>query len=370
MLRRAGVPAVVLLAGIGLLALTQRHRRAEDGRNELSTASAGGTASQGRDLSAELESALIDLREARDPREAAACLERLRQRIHGKDGMLAARQIAGFLATGKDAPTLLPFQVGSGGMLSSAPTLRVFLLQWLPGLDPDLAVEVAGSVIGEARCPDEYALAMRNLAWCDMGGNLRAELGRSFGEMTRNAAWSASPTAGYLEALDTAVFLANRAAFEDVQRLASGAGAGLPLTQACFVAMDRMVEADPSLLGAGHEGLSGLGPDRRASLLSRLDPLVAGQGESLLAYLDDPAVGEGELAYFSELFPNGNQLRGARLVSAEGPAMSIRERAEADQRILAWVGSARETSDGESRRGRVLAAVAARLSAAVAEGRR
>jgi hypothetical protein len=109
------------------------------------------------------------------------------------------------------------------------------------------------------------------------------------------------------------------------------------LARASFVALDRMVIHDPALLVnafAVDPGMSGIAPDQRASLMSRLDLVDPAQRDLFVRYLAETEHGEGELDYFAELFPNGNYLHGNWLITSLDPALSMQARLEADRKVL------------------------------------
>ena len=220
-----------------------------------------------------------------------------------------------------------------------APTLRTALLDLLPSLDPTAALELARDVMDQKSSPDEYALALRNLAWNDLDGDLKSELASRLGQMLAVEDWLSNPSAGFLEALDAAVELADAETFGTLSRLnrealASGNSA---MARASFIALDRMLLRDPSLLVkafAADPGLSGVSPDQRASLLSRLDITNPAQRELFSAYLATPGREAQELEYFTALFPNGNFVHGNWLISTGEATDSISSRLEADRKVL------------------------------------
>ena len=116
--------------------------------------------------------------------------------------------ILDFLATGEDAATGQEFSVGENGTLAGAPTLRLFLLDVLGQLARSTgSLEGAVSarqILEKKESPDEWALALRNLAWAEP--KARADLTAKAHEMLEYEPWRATPTAGFLEAFDVAVY--------------------------------------------------------------------------------------------------------------------------------------------------------------------
>lgn len=274
--------------------------------------------------------------------ESAAILRELRAGIRAADDQAAAAAIVGFLKSGKDVPTHLPFVVGPDGVMALTPTLRTALLDLLPTLDPLVALEVARGVMAERKSPDEYALALRNLAWNDLDGDLRSELSDRFDQMLKTRDWSANPSAGFLEALDVGVEIVDKRSFDSIVRLNRDAlvSANSPLARASFMALDRMVFRDSSLLVESFladPGLAGLSSDQRASLMSRLDVTDPAQRDVLVRYVTAANHGPGELDYFAGIFPNGNCLHGSWLVTSGESAPSIDSRLQADREVLAEI---------------------------------
>lgn len=247
----------------------------------------------------------------------------------------AAAAIVDFLKSGADADTGMAFRVGPDGKLASSPTLRLALLDILPTLDPLAALTVARDIMDRRTTPDEYALALRNLAWNDLDGDLRAELDRRFRDLLETP-WIRQPTAGLLEAFDVAVELGDANTFA---RLASVAEKSSPeIARAAWMSMDRIIVRDPELLETtfGRDpDLMAAAPLQRASLLSRLDISRPAQREILTRYLAAPDHAEGELDYFSKIFPNRNYLHGHRLVTADEATPALADIAAADAATLA-----------------------------------
>jgi hypothetical protein len=268
--------------------------------------------------------------------ESASILAELREEIRSATNEQAsAAAIRAFLLTGKDAPTRLPLVIGPDGALESAPTLRSALLDLLGSLDPETALAASREIMDRKSSPDEYAVALRNLAWNDMDGDLKQELSRRFNEMLATKDWLAQPSAGFLEALDAAVEISDGSAFNALMH--ANQDAEPAFSRAAFIAMDRMVLHDSSLLVAAFHAdpsLTGLSTDQRASLMSRLDITDPTQREIFSRYLTASDHGPQELEYFAGLFPNGNQLHGNWLITGSETPGSIDEQKIADQQTL------------------------------------
>lgn len=359
--------ALVILAGlIGYFVLV-RENRAEASKHAAAPRSAGSkpngtpepreSAKRPREdrediLLRLIESNLAKFRNSADRDESRRILDQLRESLRGADPTAAARAIAAFLKTGADAPTKLPFSVGPEGVMDGVPSLRTALLDLLPSLDPELTLEISRSIMDQKTTPDEYALALRNLAWNDLNGDLHGELIDRLKQMIQVFDWFGQPSAGFLEAIDAAVFASGEQSFELAASLGRGAldSGNQDLARAAFIAMDRIVQQDPGLLIQAYDqgaGLAELGANQRASLMSRLEISDPGQRELFIRYLGDPGVGEEELAYFAKIFPNGNYIHGNWLMSGTAPTRNLTERRDADLQVLSELDRLKTRLDGE-----------------------
>lgn len=274
----------------------------------------------------------LGLLDADDPIRSAVRLAELKNTLEAAGDAAAARAIVSMLKSGRDTRTGLRFRVGAEGVLASAPTLRIALMDWLPGFDPDAALDMARATLNAAASPDECALALRNIAWNDLDGDLRDELHLAFEMVMTQPSWRGNPTPGFLEALDVGVELGDARAFRLVSGLldeASGKDTG-DLLRASFIALDRMIVRNPMLLRDVPRDFPAM---QRAALFSRLDPAADEQRVLLAGYLENLSNPE-EAAEFAALFPNGNQFQGNWLVTASEPMPSIREQWERDRATL------------------------------------
>jgi hypothetical protein len=231
-------------------------------------------------------------RNSRDVADSLAILKELRDGIRAADPANAASAIHDFLKSGHDIATRLPFVVASGGVMETTPTFRTALLDLAPALDPALALRISREIMDSKNSPDEFALALRNLAWNDLDGDSTNELSDRFKQMIETNDWSSNPSAGFLEALDAAVEIADGNVFGAMLGLGARANSelGTALSRASLVALDRMVLRDPSLLVNSFvldPGMSGIAPDQRASLMSRLDLGDPAQRDLFSRYLMD-----------------------------------------------------------------------------------
>jgi hypothetical protein len=153
-------------------------------------------------------------------------------------------QIRAFLATGKDVATGMAFELGQGG-LERAPTLRLLLLDVLGQLSRKAggadAAEVSKEILAVKKSPDEWAVALRNVAWHEPQS--RPFLAAKFNEMVRHEPWRSEPSAGFLEAFDVAVFSRQVTVMEPLHEML--ATSAPDLQRAAAVALDRLAETAP-----------------------------------------------------------------------------------------------------------------------------
>lgn len=250
-------------------------------------------------------------------------LRQMREAVHATDPAAAAAAIVAFLQSGRDAPTGLAFVVGSEGVLDEAPTWRVALLDWLAQTDPGVASEYSRAFLPGANQPDEYAIALRNLAWLNVDGAFDAEIAAAFSTMLDRPEWLARPSAGFLEAFDVAVALGGADLWRQVGSVLKIEGPGgampeHPVNRAAFVALDRLMQREPeTLIDILRETPDWLqwAPRHLTSLLTRLDVRSDVQRAFLRDYLLRSGMPAGELEYFATVFPNRNAFVGNRLVS-------------------------------------------------------
>ncbi len=286
-----------------------------------------------------------------DTGQAWTLLRALREGIRkAPEEEAAAAAIIGFLKSGADTPLGLPFTVGPDGMMDAVPTLRIALLDLLPSLDPLAALQVAREIMAKPTSPDEYALALRNLAWNDLNGDLRDELSARFLDLLKTP-WLDQPSAGFLEAFDIAVEIGGTPMFDRMVTLAREAKSNPAASRATFLSLDRMVLRDPALLQTALSADArwmDFAPQQRASLLSRLDITQPGQRDLFRRYLSSTSHAAGELDYFAKIFPNGNFLYGHRLVTTDDATPTIGEIAAADVRVLKELDTLESSVTGEA----------------------
>lgn len=272
-----------------------------------------------------------------NPSSGHEILASLRAELFHGDLESSARAVSDFLRSRRDAATGMGFSLGADGVLATAPTLRTALLNWHPSLDPLVSLEMAREILKSTDSADEYAVAMRNLAWNDHDGDLKPELHAAFQHMFNRRDWRADPTAGYLESFDVAVALGDPLTFQMLAECSNPDANDPSIVRAASMSMDRMVLREPGhLADAWNENPQWMdqAPMQRASLLSRLDITREDHRAVFMDYLSSDRITPEEREYFEALYPNGNHLHGHRLVTTNEPSPTIDERAEMDREIL------------------------------------
>jgi hypothetical protein len=177
------------------------------------------------------------------PNEAA--VEELKRTLLASDPRQAIRAIEDFLAEGRDAATGGEFSLGEKGALASAPTLRVLLLDLLGqlsrGTRSDAAAKASRAILETKDSADEWALALRNVAWHEPGA--KPYLAGKMREMLAHDPWRARPSAGMLEAFDVIVYAQDTALVPDLAQMQRTGSR--ELQYAAAIALDRLAEQGP-----------------------------------------------------------------------------------------------------------------------------
>ena len=259
-------------------------------------------------LGEKLRDAAAALRAARGTGSAREQLIRLRQALAAVPLEEAAAVIRQFLDGKADAPTGQGFRPSGKGSLAEAPTLRTFLLDYLGQIDPAAAAAYAREILASSDSPDEWAVALRNLAVGDTTAAGRELLEQKTGELLRNEAWQQDPSAGYLEAFDVAVYLGGTNLVSPLAELARKQD-NSAVAHAAYLALDRLVINDPAELLAALEASPELMQGRegtRANYFARADVRDPQQRQVLENYLLDSRISATELAQFAGLYPSAN----------------------------------------------------------------
>jgi hypothetical protein len=306
--------AIFLLVGalalvLGLLGVAKKLPRAKPARKAGASAAAATSKKPaqpvvqgptGEELRRSIDAALAVLRDPNNPNKAQA-LAALRAALAGADPKVAIAAIREFLKTSQDAKTGMRFKVGEGGILTESPSFRTFLMDQLGSLSQEAqtadAAEVARDTLNAMTSADEWAVAMRNLAWADPAGS-KPYLAEKVREMLNNAAWQQNPSGGYLEAFDVAAYAGDASLTPDLAHLAATPS---PLRQAAQVALERLSATAPAAMSAylndNPAVLSDL-PMLRADYMGNVDLSDPAQDAEAQAYLSRTDVSDAEKQKF------------------------------------------------------------------------
>lgn len=306
------------------------------------------------------------LETAASPAEMRAALGNLREALFSLPAGEAIDRIAAFLESGFDTRTGLAFQVGPGGTLQGAASLRALLLDWLGQLDPALAADWARSELladGTGLVPDVFVIHLRNYEWGSPApeNDRHAFLADRFGELLRHDPWMENPTTALAEAMDVAVHTRSTRFIPELTALMEPGRPPL-LRRAAALGVEKLVDREPV------EALSGLLravgrptalPKARAGYFARLDPTLEAAPDILRPYLAAPGVSREETVFFLRSFPNLNQsfshnLLSSNIAMTDGEEIRTRLRGALDL-VNRWredpaLRSLRETLDAEAAR--------------------
>lgn len=259
-------------------------------------------------LPATLESALRTLRSGASVATNQQTLAELQRALHTVPAGQAALVITQFLDAKSDAATGQEFKLGPGGRLEASPSLRTFLLDQLGQIDPAAAAAYARVILASMDSPDEWALALRNLAKGDPSEEGRKLATGKLQAMLTNTAWQQAPSVGFLEAFDVAVHLHSSELLSTLTDLVR-AKDNQAVAHAAYLALDRLAISDPTptltALQANFESMAGR-EVTRANYFARADVRDPAQLRVVEAYLLNPALTAVELDKFSALYPNAN----------------------------------------------------------------
>ena len=233
----------------------------------------------------------------------------------------ASKAIQEILSSGIDAQTHVEFEVGPGGRLSGANTLRVFLLDYHGEIDPQAASEMATTILNKLEAPDEWAVSLRNLARAGSTTDKANFLRERVRALLTHGPWQQTASVGYLEAFDVAVHIGGGQLVPELTRLLRLTN-NPAVAHAAFLATDRLVLNDPIPVLSALNNYASLMEGRetaRAGYFSRADVSDPEQRRILENYLlkTDPRV--AELDAFADLFPNENYRISHNLLTATPP---------------------------------------------------
>jgi hypothetical protein len=251
-----------------------------------------------------------DLLTATDAQASRKILAKLRAYLLTLPKSVAVRLIDQFLNGKRDALTKLQFTIEKNGLLSSAPTLRVFLLDLLAQVDPQAASQYAMQILSTPGSPDEWAISLRNYALGGSPAATHAFMESKLAEMLANGAWRNDPSVGFLEAFDTAVYTHDTALTPTLSQLMADKD-NRAVAHAAYLTLDRLVLSDPATVLGQLESQPDLMQGHeltRADYFARADPGDPQQKAVLESYLLDPNRTQQELNAFAGVYPNENYM--------------------------------------------------------------
>jgi hypothetical protein len=358
-MQKTGTKAKPLLTVLGLaglvavacwLRLSQRRDQPRDRAASIQTGDRTNplvrATSNSPNVGPEIAATVQALNLSNDRVDSLKQVDALRRRLSSLDPEAASRTVQGWLDSGVDAPTHLGFSLSPDGRLKEAPTLRLFLLDYLIQIDPQAAGAYAEKILRFPNSPDEWAVSFRAYALAYPTPEAKAFLQRKVREMTGIQDWRENPSTGFLEAFDVIVYTRDK---ESTPELADWVRQpdNRALAHAAYLTLDRLVQAEPTqVLGQlqlhpelleGREGT-------RADYFARADVRDPQQRKVLENYLLDPARSTVELQKFAATYPNANYMVSYNLLTQTrtptGDEIVARDR-EARRVVQEWMDDAR-----------------------------
>lgn len=255
-----------------------------------------------------LAKGLASLRKATDKTDTRTTLGELKRTLRQMDVREAREWILQQLTSGEDAATSLDLEIGDDQNLAAWPSYRVFLLDMLFLVDPAASVEPARVILQSEGSPDEWAIAMRNLARASTESVDNALLREKSAQLLRNAGWLKNPTSGCLEAFDVIVHTRNASLTPDLLRLCDDRDQKAA-RHASFLTLDRLVQANPKATLTMLAAQASAHPQNGlmiSNMMARADVRDEAQRQALEGYLLDTHRTAEELRGFASVFPNAN----------------------------------------------------------------
>jgi hypothetical protein len=212
------------------------------------------------------------------------------------------------LEGGKDYATGSDLSIGTDQNLSTWPSYRVYLLDLLHLVDPVAAAQQSRELVKSSESPDEWAVALRNVARAADSAGTQEWLRSRAAELLRNEAWRSDPSAGYLNAFDVIVHTEHTGLAPELLGLCNDLEAKA-VRHASFLVIDRLTQSRPEallpLLADSAHRLEKSGP-MISNLMARADLRDEAQRAAVEGYLLDPRRSQEDLSAFAGIFPNAN----------------------------------------------------------------
>lgn len=260
-----------------------------------------------------------------------------RELLAHANGAHAANSLRSALESGVDQRFDSQLQVGLGGELVTAPTLRVYLLDLLAQVDSLQAAHYARQVLQQSTSSDEWAVALRNYSWGTNNAALDPFLRGKVRELVTNESWIEAPTAGFLEAFDFVPYTNDPELVASLARLTHRAHND-SVRRAAFLALSRFVTQDTT---TGLQAVTTAEATQRfsairADAMARADLTRTADVEAVGRYLQSSIVDPQEFALFAENFPHAGQFAGPGLATTFSP-ISMAQLAKRDAHALAVI---------------------------------
>ncbi|HYV31418.1 MAG TPA: hypothetical protein VEO53_09970, partial [Candidatus Binatia bacterium] len=240
----------------------------------------------------------------------------------------------------------LGFAIGPDGFLTGAPSLRIFLLDYLAQVDRQAAGRYAESILGSMDSPDEWAVSLRNYALANATPEGRAFLEQKMQELLGHEPWQSNPSTGYLEAFDVAVHLGGTNLMPALTQLLRQTD-NHALAHAAYLALDRLTLSNPAAtlehLLKDPSAMQGR-EQTRANYFARADVSDPQQRQILESYLLAPDRSATELQTFAGLFPNANFMISHNLLTSSATPDHqhiVRRDQESLRTVNAWLADPR-----------------------------
>jgi hypothetical protein len=293
-----------------------------------------------------LAASLAALRSVRSPQDGRSIIAALKRHLSSLPSELASATIQEFLDTHQDASTQLDFVIGPDCFLKESPSLRVFLLDYLGGLDRPAAAAYAPKVLEAMNSPDEWAISLRNIALIHTNIEVNAFIRAKVRAMITHEAWQQQPSTGFLEDFDIAVYLGGTSLMPELAGLLRQTE-NRAVSHAAYLALDRLVLQEPGpvlrLLEAQPELMTGR-ELTRANYFARANVGNSEQRQLLEAYLLNRRLTGAELEAFAGVFPNANYLVSnnllTRTITPSHQVLAQQDR-QALKVVESWLGDSR-----------------------------
>jgi len=280
------------------------------------------------------------------PGDSRRPLAELQRSLSAQPPQLASAMIREILHSGADAPTQLDFKVGPNGLLSEAPSLRVFLLDYLAQLDRLAAGTYAEKILQTQTSADEWAVSLRNYALANPTPEGKSYLVQKVWEMIQYQPWQKEPSTGFLEAFDVIVY-AGGSDFTPLLAELVRQKDNRAVAHAAYLTLDRLVLQDPAAVLAHFEAQPDLMNGRettRANYFARADVGDVQQKAVLESYLLNPQITGDEIKAFADLYPNANYMVSNNLLTptqTPGHAALVQRDQKALEMMQTWLADPR-----------------------------